>query len=131
MGEHHGAIIERNIKRSSFRVSQVALKLNVNRRTLYNWFSKQRLSMEIIHDIGLKLNYDFGLDIPRFNLYKKEMHKSELSLLEERNEVLGYKQKYLELLEAYNGLLEVELAKADRGIGMQRPSIEASTSLKK
>jgi hypothetical protein len=91
MVEHHGAIIELAVKSSFFSVGQVAVSLNVNRRTLYNWFSKPRLSLEIINKIGIKLNYDFGSDIPNSPSYKKETPRPELRGLDIPEESVDYK----------------------------------------
>jgi AcrR family transcriptional regulator len=107
---NYGKIIEKVIRRDSRGISQISRKLNVSRRTLYNWFESEKLDFEIIIKIGLAIGYDFSIEIPDFEEKKKNhvhLFPEELTKAKEHHSTTVYywMEKYISLLERYNTVL--------------------------
>jgi predicted DNA-binding protein YlxM (UPF0122 family) len=109
---HHGHVLEKVIRRNGHSISNIARMANVNRRSVYNWFTQPRLKFEVIKNIGQVINYDFSLDFP--DLFAPVVLKRpgtarqpEVSNvdLKEQQALTVWKNKYLDLLERYNELL--------------------------
>jgi predicted transcriptional regulator len=109
MLSHHGEILEKVIRRTGPSLTDLAKLLNVNRRSLYNWFLQQRLKPEIILRIGRAINHDFSVEFHW--LFKSDDFKIEpLTALESEsgNNITDWQEKYIDLLERYNSLLELK-----------------------
>ncbi len=105
---HTGAIVERAVRRSGISLAELARKIDVNRRTLYNWFSVETLRPHSVHLIGTVICYDFSKDLPElFNNFAPYKLSSNLTqdTSEDLNQIADYKERYLLLLEKYNDLL--------------------------
>ena len=102
---HHSLIVEKAVRRSGMSISEIGRLLNVNRRSIYNYFNQQRLSIDIIANFERALNYDFSEDIPEYSKYKLRQEP----VAREFGEVNVWKLKYLELLEKYNDILLKQL----------------------
>ena len=98
---HHGLIVEKVVRRSGFSISEIARSINVNRRSIYNYFGQERLSIDIIAAFETALNHDFSQDIPEYSKYKL----NKMPVGKEFGEAEIWKKKYLYLLEKYNDLL--------------------------
>jgi predicted transcriptional regulator len=97
---HHGLIVEKVVRRSGMSLSHLARLLNVNRRSIYNWFNQQRLSIDLILSIEKAIGYDFSNEIPEYSKYRVSIMKPV-----EDNQSEVWKMKYVDLLEKYNELL--------------------------
>jgi len=112
---HHGQIVERIIRRNGYSISEVARLTNVNRRSVYNWFSQQQLKPNIIYKIGYVLKYDFSHEFPGMHVQDNDNSAKSTPLLSDtllkkpsEDQVPAYwKDKYINLLEKYNELLVV------------------------
>jgi hypothetical protein len=51
MNVHRGRFVEYLVRKRSFNINGLAKSLNINRRTLYNWFSQKDLSLKKIKRI--------------------------------------------------------------------------------
>ncbi|QEC53963.1 Homeodomain-like domain-containing protein [Anseongella ginsenosidimutans] len=125
MNTHYGETIERTIRRNGYSISELARTLNVNRRTIYNWFLQRNLKAEIIYRVGCALRHDFSAEFP--HLFTPEDFKlSGTGLREARSpyaalsedatvaQNLGHwKNKYISLLEEYNSMLLNQVGKSD------------------
>lgn len=111
MSKHYGQILERAIRRNGNSISDVARLLNINRRSVYNWFNQAQLRPEIFYKIGHVINYDFSVDLPHLFTPEDFIIKPRLSvnkqghLMEDLNGINAWQQKYIDLLEKYNTLL--------------------------
>ncbi|MDB5019132.1 MAG: hypothetical protein JWQ28_259 [Pedobacter sp.] len=111
MSKHYGQILERAIRRNGNSISDVARLLNINRRSVYNWFNQAQLRPEIIYKIGHVINYDFSVDLPHLFTPEDFIRKPRLAvnkqgeLMEDTNNSNTWQQKYIDLLEKYNALL--------------------------
>ncbi|MBL4678833.1 MAG: hypothetical protein JKY70_21970 [Mucilaginibacter sp.] len=110
MNNHQGQIIEYVVRKNSFNVSNLALQLGINRRTLYNYFGSPSIKPSVILQIGGILRHDFSKEFP--NMFTNEEFQKMLNSgpkfnlgIQESVEDDFYKEKYLSLLEEYNELL--------------------------
>ncbi len=100
-----GEIVEKQVRLSMVSITDVSKSLKVNRRTLYNWFSKPVIPESVILNIGECIGYDFSNQIPQL-AESKALFKSRVSMSYPKEEDSAYKMKYLHLLEKYNVALE-------------------------
>lgn len=107
MQAHNGEIVEKIVRRSGMSLSEVARKAKVNRRSIYNWFQQPRLNVEIIKKIGCILNHDFSSEFPEYSLLKRS-HEYDAK---PEPDLSYWKNKYIDLLEKYNKLLDTRTYK--------------------
>ena len=114
-----GEIVERVVRRNRVSITELARRLKVNRRSVYNWFEQKTLKLEIICRIGQVLNHDFSVDFPDafggrgflpMERLVDTMHESENG---SSNSVHYWMVKYISLLEKYNDLLSQANSKDD------------------
>ncbi|MEO3407320.1 helix-turn-helix domain-containing protein [Mucilaginibacter sp. CAU 1740] len=107
MEKHSGQIIEYVIRKKGFNISDLARSLNINRRSLYNWFNQKDLSAAHIFKIGNVIRHDFSVEFPEL------FSKDDFKLLNQRyldnivvsttpQQIIDWEEKYLRLLEEYN-----------------------------
>lgn len=107
---HNGEIIELIVRRNKISISELSRKLNVSRKSIYNWFKKENLSIEVINKIGEILNHNFVNELPeKYEELHKEFKKLKLDKTAQPNPeadlALYWKTKYINLLENYTNLL--------------------------
>nr|WP_294941711.1 hypothetical protein [uncultured Mucilaginibacter sp.] len=110
MDKHHGKIIEYTLRKNDYNISDLAKSMNVNRRTLYNWFTHEKIKKDIVFRIGCIIRHDFSQQFP-------EMFSSDdfnVINLPKKKQLLGdegnfWKNKYLTLLNEYNRIAERHL----------------------
>jgi len=107
----HGEVLERIVRRDRMGISELSRKMNVSRRTIYNWFGQDRLSHEVIWQIGHLLGMDlfnsFPEAFPKGDLVSAGSLESNKQSDMESNSVCFWMNKYIHLLEKYNNLLMV------------------------
>ncbi|WP_449439118.1 hypothetical protein [Pedobacter steynii] len=108
--EHNaGEIVELAVRRQNVNISELSRRLQVNRRTLYNWFRQKKLHTDVIFEIGKVINYDFTHDfegeLSGFG-FKEDltMYKNE-GQSDHTNSVYYWMEKYITLLEDYKKLV--------------------------
>lgn len=104
---HQGEKIEKVIRRTGPSLTDLAKLMNVNRRSIYNWFMQKRLKPEIIIRIGRAIGHDFSVEFPGLFIsddFKVEAAKES----ESENNITAWQEKYIDLLERYNDLLELK-----------------------
>jgi AcrR family transcriptional regulator len=106
---HYGAILEKAIRNDCMGISEIARKLQVSRRTLYNWFESEKLDIEIIYKVGVVTGHNFSKEIPGFDEKKKLFAinpSTQFSDPEDNsNTVYYWMERYIHLLERYNSIL--------------------------
>lgn len=104
-----GATVEKIVRRSGVSVTELASRMHVNRRTVYNWFSQKYLSSKIVKEIGDVIKHDFSIDLP--NLFVVESlvdMKVRLSINSlDKESAYYWREKYRVLLEKYNERFEI------------------------
>ncbi|MBE9582919.1 hypothetical protein IM792_00520 [Mucilaginibacter sp. JRF] len=104
---HHGELLEHAVRSRGISLTDLANELNVNRRTIYNWFESPFLKKAIMYRIGLTINHDFSAEFPQYFTSEdfsndKVRHSNSLVA---NNQTTEWKDKYIDLLERYNLLL--------------------------
>jgi hypothetical protein len=114
---HMGQILERVIRRDRMGISELSRRLEVSRRTLYNWFDMETISLEIICNIGNTIGHDFSIEFPeefaKKNKFNKEASRLETDSLQELspNAIYYWMNRYIKLLEKYTEVLSHDVTK--------------------
>lgn len=108
-----GEILERLVRRDRMGISELSRKLNVSRRTIYNWFGQDRIGHEVIWQVGRLLGQDLSSSFPEaFPKYSSEPTSQTADpgkqIGSDSNSVYFWMNKYIHLLEKYNDLLVTE-----------------------
>jgi predicted DNA-binding transcriptional regulator YafY len=113
MEKHYGQIVEYLVRKNGYSITDLATELDVNRRSIYNYFQNAYLKSDIIFKIGRVIRHDFSKELPEFftpedfaPVYKHGDFKVVSSQAE--SDVTAeelWKDKYLNLLESYNEAL--------------------------
>lgn len=116
MDSNAGQIVERVVRRNKVSISELARRMRVNRRSVYNWFDQKTLKIDIICKIGHVLNYDFSADFPeafgdRGLIIEKVLDEIDDNAYKHPNSVHYWMVKYIALLEKYNTLLSQEASR--------------------
>ncbi|AYL95245.1 hypothetical protein [Mucilaginibacter celer] len=115
MEKHYGQIVEYRVRKNGFCISDLARCTNVNRRSIYNWFNQKKLRSDVILKIGFAIKHDFAQEFPE--LFESNDFKTIYKLPEpdaqgiaqfDAHEHQNWKNKYLNLLERYNEMLQKE-----------------------
>ena len=113
----HGEILERIVRRNRMGISELSRKLNVSRRTIYNWFGQDKLNQEIIWQIGQSIGQNLSISFPDVFVEKNAEATALAETGDKRstdsNSVYFWMNKYIHLLEKYNSLLSVEEEEAN------------------
>ena len=114
---HRGEIVENAIRQSGYSITEMAKKLNISRRHLYNIFQKYTIDNDTILEIGKLLNYDFSIEIKELlpTLVEEPLEKYLTELEKTKEEVEQWKNKYIVLLEEHKNLLEK--SKENKSVG--------------
>ncbi|MDB5029393.1 helix-turn-helix domain-containing protein [Mucilaginibacter sp.] len=111
---HQGRILERVVRCDRMGISEIARRLHVSRRTLYNWFETKELGLDIICKIGFIIGHDFARDFPEEFAKKTNLFSGEVmaDLLEPgdkpKDPIYYWMDRYIKLLEKFNELLSHE-----------------------
>ena len=108
--QHKGEILEKAVRDSGMPLTKLTQRLKKSRRWIYNAFENPNVSIDYILDIGKIIHHDFSDDIIELKKYRNmtiAMNIQENTEDHESNGSLDFwKNKYLNLLEKYNLLLE-------------------------
>ena len=109
---NYGQILEHVVRRDRMGISEIARKLNVSRRTLYNWFEMKNLNFNIICRIGVIIGHDFSKEFPeefeKRKIYSKDDHiiESDGNFMPRLQDPIYYwMDRYIKLLENFNSVL--------------------------
>jgi predicted transcriptional regulator len=104
---HKGVIVEKVVRRHNLSLTTISGRMNVDRRTLYNWFKRENLHNKIILQLGEILGYDFSADFQDLEILKDiSTYKEPMYPITETSQY--WMLKYLELLETYNAFAEMK-----------------------
>jgi len=125
---NYGKAVEKRVRQSGHSVTKLASLINVNRRSIYNWFNQEYLDSYIIHRIGSAINYNFSIDFPELfsnaevtpakldnkqpqvKLPAEEVAQAPVPKIEEDY----WKEKYVILLKKYCELVTLETDKLNK-----------------
>lgn len=104
--KYTGAMFEKAVRNSDISITVFARKLHVNRRTIYNWFEKDTVSIDVIYRAAKVIGPEFFLHFPGLDLPVGQIHpKGYTTAIASAEDINFWKMKYTELLEQYNELL--------------------------
>jgi hypothetical protein len=132
MKEHNGKTVEYIVRKNGHNIAQLAKGLGVNRKSMYNWFTYSDLKPSAIYRIGCVINHDFSHEFPE--LFKSEDFNKTLkpnyvipSVDAGIKLEIQWKDRYIQLLEAYNNLMFKNAVKERHKLPLRqrklRPSI--------
>ena len=123
MEKHYGQIVEYLVRKNGYSITDLATELDVNRRSIYNYFQNQFLKSDIILKIGRVIRHDFSKEFPEFFTpedFAPSYKQGKLTVVG-TNSINSpvteeiWKDKYLALLESYNEALLKRLALQNEG----------------
>lgn len=97
---HRGQIVEKAVKNSGIKISELSRKLDKSRRFVYILFGNEIAPLHYVRKIGIIINYNFSKEIPEL--------EEDLGLSEND---MSWKDKYISLLEEHNQFLKKMLIK--------------------
>jgi plasmid maintenance system antidote protein VapI len=106
---HKGEIIENAIRQSGYSITEMAKKLKISRRHLYNLFQKYNIDNDTILQIGKLINHDFSGEIKNItstSMAEEPVGKYATEMERIKTELEIWKNKYIHLLEDHKKLLE-------------------------
>jgi DNA-binding phage protein len=112
--QHYGHAVEKVIRRNSVGISEIARKMGVSRRSIYNWFETEKIPTETIKRIGCVIGHDFSKEFPdemRFYTeldYMKMQNIDNFSDKKNNHSVYYWMDRYIKLLENFNAILGEE-----------------------
>ncbi|MDN3549548.1 hypothetical protein [Mucilaginibacter aquaedulcis] len=112
-----GRIVERVVRRDRMGISELARRLKVSRRTIYNWFEMERLSIDIISKIGFVIGHDFSDEFPE-EFANADNHLAgdavaQIQTEQPNNAIYYWMDRYIKLLEKFNEVLSHEIKDHD------------------
>lgn len=112
MEKHYGQIVEYLVRKNGYSITDLATELDVNRRSIYNYFQNQFLKSDIILKIGRIIRHDFSKEFPEIftpedftRSYKQNTLVVKAGSPADDIPEEIWKDKYLNLLESYNEAL--------------------------
>jgi predicted transcriptional regulator len=101
---HMGELVEKVIKKTGANVTELASAMGVSRRTIYNWYKEEVISVSILNKLSREIGFDFTTTE---NVVSPVVAESEEQL---ENNVISqddkyWQARYIELLERYSELL--------------------------
>jgi hypothetical protein len=103
---HRGEILEKVVKDSTVKITQLVKRMGISRGTYYNHTQDPHLPFELLEQYGRFLNYDFSQDIPEIRKFLVEepeaSYGSPKNLKEAIEQINYWKAKYIKLLEMVN-----------------------------
>ena len=118
MEKHYGQIVEYIVRKNGCSITELARGLNVNRRSVYNYFQNKYLKYDIIYKIGQIVRHDFSKELPelftsdQFEVEQKQSDQVDYSDVA-NGDVINWQEKYIQLLEKYNEVLKIKVENTD------------------
>jgi hypothetical protein len=97
---HMGQLLERAIRKTGFRITEIAAALGISRRTIYNWFKLEVIDESIMGRISDVIRHDFSSGKPNAMISLRNADSSPLK------DDAYWKDKYKNLLERYSNLIK-------------------------
>jgi hypothetical protein len=112
---HRGQLLESAVKASRLNIEYVAGKANYSRSAYYKHITEPNLDYYILAAYGKALKHDFTEALPDMPKYLVEEPGEDYgktpTLKEVQKQRDQWKEKYYELLEKYNKLIEEKMKK--------------------
>lgn len=92
MSKHHGEVLAKAIRNSGYPITKIAVRVGYTRQHFYNLFSKKKINLELLYEIGKIINVNI-LDELKGNA---KILKEHVFIKEDE---VDYKELYYALLE--------------------------------
>lgn len=116
---HRGQLLETAMKASRLNIEFVAKKAGYSRGSYYKHKLERDLDFHILAAYGRALKHDFTEDLPEMPKYLLEEPEAQYGKTPTLQEALKqrdyWKEKYYELIEKYNQLIEEKMKNAQAG----------------
>ncbi len=113
MEKHNGQIVEYLVRKYGYSITDLAKEMNVNRRSVYNYFQNKYLKSDVIFKVGIIIRHDFSHEFPELFTTKEFNAIVGTSTLDNSSSTQDvWKNKYIRLLEQYSNLLSKQIRKA-------------------
>ncbi len=106
--QHRGEIVEQAVRQSGYSLTKLTQRLGKSRRWIYHAFENPILSIDKILEISKIIHYDFSDEIIELKRYNSTIKEPIDKHYIEKETSDYWKNKYLDLLEKYNTMLEKE-----------------------
>lgn len=106
---HRGEIIENAVRKSGMTITLVAKRMGKSRRHLYNIFESPNVSIDVVLQIGKIIHHDFTseiFEVKKIQVDDQVVNENHDNIYQLEKPASYWKDKYLNLLEKYNRLLE-------------------------
>jgi vacuolar-type H+-ATPase subunit I/STV1 len=112
---HRGQLLEAAVKASRLNIEFVAEKAGYSRSSYYKHKEEKDLDYHILASYGKAIKHDFTEELPEMPKYLIEEPNEDYGKTPTLNEAIKqrdqWKEKYYELLEKYNKLIEEKMKK--------------------
>lgn len=106
---HRGKLIKKAVEESGRSITTLVQRAGWSRTTYYNHIANKDLPLDIIAQYGKALGIDFSIEIPEIKDIKNFVQNPPINLEEASLQINYWKDKYYEVLEKYNALIEKTL----------------------
>lgn len=108
---HRGRIVEHIVRQDIVSIVEISRRLDISRRTLYNWFDCEALGIGAITKIGNAISHDFSQEFPdelnESNVLNYEKMKNIDDAFNDPDDpIYHWMCKYIQILEKLNEILE-------------------------
>lgn len=106
--QHHGQILEQSVRKAHIGISEIARKLDISRKTIYNWFETKKISVDILKKVGNIIGHDFSVELPNeFSCEEERLanrfdNPKSTNTVIKNDEVYYWMERYIRLLENMN-----------------------------
>jgi len=104
--KHRGEVLSMVITQLNVNRTKLAKRMGYDRSSYYTHIKKPDLDYSILWSYGKAIPYDFTKEFPEMSSYIPEINKEINNLQEMRIDRDKWRDKYYEVLEKYNALLE-------------------------
>ena len=107
---HMGELVEKVIKKTGANVTELASAMGVSRRTIYNWYKEEVISVSILNKLSQEIGYDFTNAEILFGAQQIEPDEQLENAVVNQDDKY-WQSRYIELLEQYSELLSNAIKK--------------------
>lgn len=112
---HRGKILQQLVDATRTNKSVIAERAGYSRASYYKHIQEPELEYRIITAYGKAIKHDFTKEFPEMPKYLLEepdvSYSKDLTIEDAREQIEYWKNKYVELLEKYNHLIEEQMKK--------------------
>lgn len=105
--KHQGKIVEKALRNSGFKITNIAVAMKVNRSQIYRYFRSEEIDHKTLFKLGQAIGYDFVEDLPELCISKSYI-EAEKSLggkhYQKNKRVANMQKRYYRTKEAYHKL---------------------------